>query len=180
MESRLVSLDQESITAIVDQLFIKLMATKKERQARKPRKAKAEAYTEGFEQCWKAYPSRPGNNKREAFKCYSKRIEEGRAEQYLLDRTLYYAAHCDSEGKTGTNFVLQASTFYGCSCRFDDSWPIAEKKKVDEPWAKMPYENNDLVDWAKLHGYSNPSAGQSYPDYRRKLQIEVEQRLSKT
>ena len=146
--------------------------------ARKPANAKGEGYTEAFEHCWSKYPNRPGNNKRDAFKAFGARLLEGIEAAYLYDKTLEYSAHCDSEEKTGTNYVLQASTFYGPSYRFNDSWPVAIKKKQDEPWAKIPYLNEALEAWTTTHGYKKAGAGKSYAEWRRAIQIEIDARLN--
>jgi hypothetical protein len=170
-------LHPEDIKAISQQVIDGLLAASKERKAKKPRRAKAEAYTPEFEQCWKAYPKRPGNNKREAFSCFSRRLEDGIAIEHLYKKTLEYAAHCDSSEKTGTDYVLMGRTFYGCNHKYDDDWPVAVKKKQDEPWAKIPYENNDLEAFCIKHKYKMAGAGKTYPEWRRAIQREIDTKL---
>jgi hypothetical protein len=174
-EVDVVRLHPEDIKAISQQVIDGLLAAKK---ARKPAKAKGEQYTEAFEHCWSKYPSRPGNSKRDAYKAFGARLLEGIEPNSLYEKTIKYAEHCDSEEKTGTNFVLQASTFYGPSYRFNDSWPVAVKKKQDEPWAKIPYENNDLDEFCKKHGYKMAGAGKSYAEWRRAIQREIDAKLN--
>lgn len=174
------NLSQESIDAIAKQVIEGLLAASKERKAKKPRKAKGDGYTEAFEAVWSKYPSRPGNNKREAFACFNQRLSENVSADHLYEKTLAYKAHCDSAEKTGTDYVLLGRTFFGCNYKFNDNWPVIEKKKADEPWAKIPFENNDLEAFCKLHGYRMAGAGKSYAEWRRAIKLEIDQKINAT
>lgn len=61
----------------------------------------------------------------------------------------------------------------------DDIRPVLQSDKSMKPdWAKLPLEDDDLWDWAKEHGYSNPG-DRRYKQYRSLLNSEVEKRLNK-
>jgi len=172
-------LHPDDLNTIVKQVIEGLLAAKKKRQNQsRPRRAKGEGYTEAFEQCWSKYPKRPGNNKREAFACFNQRLSENVTADYLYEKTIAYKAHCDSAEKTGTDYVLLGRTFFGCNYKFNDNWPVIEKKKADEPWAKIPFENNDLEAFCKLHGYRMAGAGKSYAEWRRAIKLEIDQKLN--
>lgn len=177
-------LHPDDIAAISQQVIEGLLAASKERKAKKQpnlrsaKKPVGSGYPDWFEGLWIDYPKRKdGLSKAMTYACCNRRIKDGYTEAYLHERTRAYAAHCDSEDKTGTNYVLMGSTFFGSDLRFEDLWTVAEKKKADEPWAKIPFENEKLWPWAKEHGYSNPGPLQ-FPAYRKKLQSEVEKRLA--
>jgi hypothetical protein len=74
-----------------------------------------------FELAWQAYPRRKGGNPRaNAFRSWSARLKEGVDPQEMLDGVRKYAAHCESENKVNTPYVLMASTFFGPAHRWRD------------------------------------------------------------
>lgn len=78
---------------------------------------KASEYSQEFEEAWQQYPKRPSNNKMAAYKQWKTRLKEGCSAEDMIGGTVNYAAQCRSTGKDGTEFVKQASTFYG-PCRY--------------------------------------------------------------
>lgn len=68
-----------------------------------------------FMTAWSAYPKREGGNPRKAaWTAWKARIRAGEATApELVEATRGYAKFCDAGNKTGTQFVLMASTFYG-------------------------------------------------------------------
>lgn len=72
-----------------------------------------DVYPADFESCWQQYPKRPNHNKREAFRKWQARRRAGVEAAVLLDGVSRYRRHCDSEGKTGTQFVMHAAKFFG-------------------------------------------------------------------
>lgn len=46
-----------------------------------------------------------------------------------------------------------------------------------EEWQVLPPRNDDVQPWAQKHGYSKPRSGEDWPAYRRRLQIEITQRV---
>lgn len=79
-------------------------------------------YPDEFEQAWKGYPKRPGNNKRDACKAWEARVKAGADPDDILAGVQRYAAFCRITGKTGTEFVKQGATFFGPSEHYLDDW----------------------------------------------------------
>lgn len=71
-------------------------------------------YSAEFEACWKIYPARAGgNSKKAAGKAWNARIRSGVSADELTRAVERYAAELRAKGKIGTEFVKQASTFFG-------------------------------------------------------------------
>lgn len=71
-------------------------------------------YPAQFEESWEAYPRRLGSNpKKQAFQSWRQRVSEGWAAEDIHRGVERYAAFVRSEGKEGSRFVMQASTFFG-------------------------------------------------------------------
>lgn len=134
------------------------------KKAKTTRKAKAEGYTGEFEQCWSCYPSRPNNNKANAYRAYSQRIKEGEDHAHLCSKTYSYLKFCEATDKIGKETVLQASTFYGPSKRYNDDFTV-QKEAI-----KLPRNNDDLEQWAIDNGHPRSNPGELYPAYRRRLE----------
>lgn len=84
-----------------------------------------------FEQAWDAYPKRSGGNpKKSALKAWKARIKAGADPQALADGVARYARFCAVTGKTGTEFVKQASTFFGPDEHYLNDWTPPPPKAV--------------------------------------------------
>lgn len=80
-------------------------------------------YEAEFMACWRLYPKRAGGNSRkEALKAFSSRRKQGYTFEQLLDGTERYATFCDLTGKTKTEYVKMAATFYGPNEHFLEAW----------------------------------------------------------
>lgn len=105
-------------------------------------KKSSEEYSSAFEDAWKSYPKREGNNpKKEAYKSWKARIREGHSEDELCAGVNRYAAYIRFKGKERTEFVQQATTFFGTKKSFLEDWDIQtskedskEKQKEEQPW----------------------------------------------
>jgi hypothetical protein len=88
-------------------------------------------YTPGFEFAWKLYPSRGdnANPKALAFKQWRARLKQGVTEFTLTECTREYAEQMRRKGKTGTEYVMQAATFYGVNERYADFVPKPETER---------------------------------------------------
>lgn len=87
--------------------------------------ADAPAAGDGFGAAWAIYPARSGSNpQRDAARAYRARRGEGHTPEVLLAGVERYAAWCEAEGKTGTQWVMQAATFFGPAARFLEAWTI--------------------------------------------------------
>lgn len=92
-------------------------------QPRKEEEQNKKNYLGEFAAAWAMYPHRSGGNpKNRAEQAWSARIREGVAAAVMLDGVRRYAAYCEAEGKIGTPYVQQASTFLGKSRGFEESW----------------------------------------------------------
>ncbi|EJY6244173.1 helix-turn-helix domain-containing protein [Escherichia coli] len=88
-----------------------------------PARSARQEYSPEFEQVWQEYPKRAGgNSKSAAFKAWKARLREGIKPETMLDGVRRYAAWVRATGNTGTQFVKQASTFFGPDRHFDESW----------------------------------------------------------
>ncbi|EJK5927276.1 DNA-binding protein, partial [Escherichia coli] len=88
-----------------------------------PARSARQEYSPEFEQAWQEYPKRAGgNSKSAAFKAWKARIREGVTPETMLNGVKRYAAWVRVSGNTGTQFVKQASTFFGPDRHFDESW----------------------------------------------------------
>lgn len=104
----------------------------KRREEKKEPKAKATVRPspapgdEGlFPEAWLAYPKRAGNNSRaDALKCWQARLKDGESPETMLAGTRRFANFIAATGKTGTEFVMQASRFYGKSMHYREAWPL--------------------------------------------------------
>lgn len=95
----------------------------------------AKDYPIEFERSWRKYPKRDGGNpKPRALKAWRARIKEGIAAADLESGVERYAAHVESKGKTGTEFVMQAATFFGPDEHWAQSYEAVAPKKEKVAW----------------------------------------------
>ena len=81
------------------------------------------SYPEEFELAWREYPKRAGgNSKVDAFKAWTARIKSGATAQELTDGVRRYADYVTTAGKLNTEYVKQASTFFGPSKHYEELW----------------------------------------------------------
>lgn len=102
-------------------------------------------YTDDFELAWQEYPKRAGgNSKADAFKAWTARIKSGATVQELTDGVRRYADYVTAAGKLNTEFVKQASTFFGPSKHYEESWSLAkpdgkrDPNKISQPDKTIP------------------------------------------
>lgn len=80
-------------------------------------------YSSDFESAWQAYPKRSGgNNKQAAYKAWKARLKDGVKPETMLAGVTRYAAYVAATGNTNTQFVKQASTFFGPDLHFEEGW----------------------------------------------------------
>lgn len=109
-------------------------------------------YTSEFESAWVLYPSRGDapNPKLVAFKAWKARLREGITPDELLPCVLEYSRACRRMGKTGTEFVMQAATFFGPNRRWEDykhkPLPLPETKPIS---VREPEERIDARPFIK-------------------------------
>jgi len=143
-----------------------LLARKK-----KPVKAKSatEEYPGEFLDVWRIYPKRSGSNpKGKAFSAFNKRIDEGDSWHELFDGAENYHRYCDATGKVGTEFVMQAATFFGPERHYENDWTIPASVTK----AKVPKDNDEMLSWAVNRGMRQPHQGESWNQYRAYVEGE--------
>ena len=99
-----------------------------------PETEKSKSGPVGFDAVRKAYPKRAGSHRWvEAEKAYSARLKSGVKSEDILAGVLRYAAYIKSTGKEGTQYVLQAATFFGPSEHSREDWKTDKvgPKQVD-------------------------------------------------
>lgn len=86
---------------------------------------KSDCLQAGFDQAWSLYPKRAGgNSKAAARKAWAARLKAGASADDMLDGVKRYAAYCAATSREGTQFVRQASTFFGPDLHFEDDFDI--------------------------------------------------------
>lgn len=94
----------------------------KSAQAPHDTKVKPE-YPEWFIKLWDHYPTRAGsNNKKLAFQKANARRKEGCSDQQLFDAVDRYKYFVVATGKVSTEYVKQASTFFGSMDNINNAW----------------------------------------------------------
>jgi hypothetical protein len=80
-----------------------------------------------FEKVWNDYPKRAGGNpKKQALKAYKARLNAGEKAEELAKGVARYRAFCDATKKTGTEYVMMASRFFGPSELWKEDWSYSD------------------------------------------------------
>jgi hypothetical protein len=117
----------------------------KEKEKDKPKMAPA-VLTE-FEDFKKVYPKRSGAQPwSRALKAIRARLNEGSQWADFLAGAERYAHYCDSVGRTGTEFVMQAATFCDSDKHFLESWepPRTKSELLQDKNADAAHEWLDV------------------------------------
>ena len=78
-----------------------------------------------FDEVKEAYPKRGGGQRwQDAERFYNTRIQEGVTHQEILAGVLRYRDYCNQTGKTGTEYVQQAATFFGRNQGYKEPWTM--------------------------------------------------------
>lgn len=100
-----------------------------------------------LDQLKKIYPRRLGDNGWLHVRSLVPRaLTMGASWDRILTGTLAYAEHCNVTGKTGTELVKAARTFYG-PCQYFDEW-------ADMPPIETPKQRAEAARWAGLRARS--------------------------
>ena len=95
----------------------------KDKDKDKHKSSTAPAVPTEFEDFKKAYPQRSGAQPwSRALKAIRARLKEGSQWDAILAGANRYADYCDSVGRTGTEFVMQAATFCDPDKHFLEQW----------------------------------------------------------
>jgi len=136
------------------------------------RKPKDLIYPAWFHEFWDAYPKRLGSNPKErAYRAITSRDEDKFDDAPMFLGLLRYREFCDVTGKTGTEFVMQAATFFGPDKHYENDWDIPAQKLT------VPRDDNQLAAFAVKHGlHKHGEAPQSIRnnfEYRRWIEEKL-------
>jgi hypothetical protein len=106
-------------------------------------------YPPEFRELQTLYPKRGGGNPwPRALRACKARIAEGHTWEEITSGVCRYSEFVRATGKTGTEFVLQAATFFGPDKRFLESWELpATKAEV-----RQEQQADAARDWLALKG----------------------------
>jgi len=132
-------------------------------------KRKKIEYSLEFLELRKIYPKRPGNPWPKALKAYSARIKQGYAHDEILAGLIRYVAFCDATGKTGSEFVLQAATFFGPDERWTDEYELP-KPRIQDQFKGMTREQQIEAKAKLLH--KQPKMGEKMHEWSARINSE--------
>lgn len=99
-----------------------------------------------FADAMDAYPKRAGGNSRIAAKrAWNARRKQGETPEALLDGVRRYRRFCDATGKSGTEFVQQAVTFFGPAKHYLEPWEIP-KPSPKQRGSDVEAHNQAVID----------------------------------
>jgi predicted phage replisome organizer len=105
---------------------------------------------EMFDNCWSFYPKRQGSNSKEnAYKQWKARLKQKHGEEEMLSGVKRYQIYCNKTGKTGSEYVMMASTFLGVGEHFTNEWSINnEQQRQQTNVKKTAREHNaEVASW---------------------------------
>ena len=103
------------------------------------------SYPAEFEAAWSEYPSRAGGNpKKAAYRHWRARARNGTDPTELLDGVRRYARYVQATGKAGTEYVQQASTFFGPDEHWAESWELPAGGATTR---QSELDEEDLSNW---------------------------------
>lgn len=124
-------------------------------KAAEPSRKGKQGYSVEFETAWQAYPERAGGNpKQSAWKAWSARLREGVSASDMLAGVQRYATYAIATGKTGTEYVKQAATFFGPDHHFAESWAVPSQQRSTPAqnrhsgFGQRDYGNTKIPSWA--------------------------------
>lgn len=95
-------------------------------------------YTKEFDEFWNIYPKRNSpHNKQAALKAWNARLKDGDSPEQIIRGAKNYADECDRNGRTGTEFVKQASTFIGPNKHYNDYQSATVKTRSHTGYSDM-------------------------------------------
>lgn len=89
-------------------------------------------YPDAFEEAWGLYPTREGGNpKKAAYRAWRARVNGGVPPPDLRDGVERYREYCEAKNTTGSQYVMQASTFFGPDEHWKEPWDVEEPENTD-------------------------------------------------
>ncbi len=108
-------------------------------------------YPDDFEAAWKTLPGRTGSNdKRKAFSAWKARLKDGHTPEQMTAGAERYRRYCDGDRKTGTQYVMQAVTFFGPADppNFANDWRLTSQRGITNERFD-DYGISDTPEWAE-------------------------------
>ncbi|HLQ26860.1 MAG TPA: phage replisome organizer N-terminal domain-containing protein [Acidiferrobacterales bacterium] len=143
--------------------------TKKNLYTQAKDKNKKNPYTPAFEAAFADYPKRSGNqSKQQAFECWNARLVQGHKPEVIHAGVKRYRAYLRALGKEGSEFVLQARTFFSADDppKFLNEWKTPPK---EPPKARVQGAGwVDVTALAKKLGLS-PKVGESQREWELRV-----------
>jgi hypothetical protein len=97
------------------------------------RLAKHSEFPQPFQEAMRHYPKRAGDNPtRRAFQAWNARVKSGETPETIVAGVMRYAAFCDATGKTNTELVKQAATFFGPDKAYLQPWDTPQTVKQNQ------------------------------------------------
>ena len=160
--------DIEVVDHFGDIIDYKITKKKKTREKRPATRVNGAEYTDEFEAFWKEYPQRAGSNpKQGAFDVWRKNLIDGADPRAIRAGAQRYKRFCDQTGKTGTEYVMMATSFLSPKkLAYLELWAIP-KRQIQLPG------DDSLVNYASKNGMSAPRKGETMREYRHRLQVEM-------
>lgn len=130
-------------------------------------------YPDWFEKLWQNYPPRSGgNDKRKALHAAQARIKSGKDPDYLLQSVFRYSQFVRENGNWGTQYVMQAATFFGPGEHIDNPWRL--QHATNQPFSRSSTNGNGLAhdDTSWAQGLFPNSGGSNKPGEHTAVSIE--------
>jgi hypothetical protein len=109
----------------------------------KPSRVVAEGYPSDFERVWEAYPKRPNNSKKEAYRAWLARMNEGVDPETMMKGVEAYARYVEGVG-TEPTYIKMASTFFGPGEHYSSDYTVPEGGTGNGDLLKF-YDNDEVV-----------------------------------
>ena len=134
------------------------------------------ALEEQFEQFWQHWPKKV--KKPEALKAFKKAINSVTLQTLVEDIQKRLDAKMYQTTPERKPFIPNPATYLNQEMWKDDVVGRFDLQKKPE-WTKLPYNDEDLPRFASKHGLPSASPGESYPQYRRRLQGAIELEMNR-
>lgn len=86
-----------------------------------------------FTEAWALYPSRPGNNKAQAWEQWLKRVADGEDPVVMLTGTQRFAKYASGRQWDDRSHIPMARTFFGPNRRYLDNWTTTGSDRFEQP-----------------------------------------------
>ncbi len=135
----------------------------------KPLGGKPPADNMEFEEAWKRYPKRSGNNpKADALKAWTAREREGVTAAVMAAGVDRYRVWCEATAKIGTETVMQAVRFFGKSRPFEQAFDLPRSGARPAPLPADFEVFSEWAEWAYQQGLTDAQIDQETARFKEK------------